>query len=657
MKYFWSCLLLMVANGSPGLFAGSEQWPSFPRLTPHSPVYTPEKKIDARQAKAADQYRDRALLLRGEGDYASAEQYVRRALDIDPSRIDNYLLLGELFEARGMFAEAENEYSIAFLKNPSNPVCFDHLTYVYLKLEKYAEALRACDYAGTVHGEPEMRNVRRGEILERAGQPAAALEEYGRGRWELFWAPKPPRFDAFVLQADLLFREKKYGESTSVLNTALALSGSLSPESNAFVLPRLRALGKTVLVMKEMLARNEFYRSYDPLVIELDRAKPSEKRAKDLLQKMEAAQNQNLGSSQSSNLETALLFVRARFDERFGIGEKELIDSSLAILKRDPAFIPAYLLKARVEEKLDGPVKALNTLREAEARRPGSEEVLSAVAALAKNGGNDFIERAYLERLVKALPASRSVEARFRLAANLDRSGDYVRAMQVIDGIPGTDEARLPVLKLNRDFQFAFGGARVLPPDERIKYFKSLSGRDASMAATGIAVIYETAGIWHQASREMLVALEECWSNEIEPPAFLVRTMDRILSKAAASRTNDAWTERLRARLTQKYGSPGSLAVVNRIRIGELPPVGSTGAKISKTSLEEMLRYTLLSKDETETTVLPAYLEKLLDLAENEVERKRYFGLYFKNEAGRVIRSGEEGDLAGMEKNFRALVA
>lgn len=631
--------------------------PSWPELTPHSPVYTSSKPVSERDAKIADQYRDRALLLRSERDYASAEEYVRRALSIDPSRIDDYLLLGELFEARGMFAEAENEYSIAFLKNPTNPLCFDHLTYVYLKLEKYDEALRACDYASSVHGEPEMRWVRRGEILDRAGQASAALREYARARWELFWAPKPPRFDTFVLEADLLFREKKYSQSAAVLNTALSLSSSLSADSNAFVLPRLRALGKTVPLMKEMLLRNEFYRNDDALVAELDSKKPSERRAKDLIQKTEAAQNQSVGSSLSSNLETAMLFARARFDERFSVQGQEIADAAAAILKRDPAFIPAYLLKARAEESLGGPIKALVTLREAEARAPGQKEVLSAVAALAKNGGNDFIERVYLERLVRLHPDGRSDEARVRLAANLDRSGEYVRALQILNGVQGIDESKFPVLKLNRDFQFAFGANGVLPPEERIKYFKSLADRDQTMAAAGIALIYEKAGIWHQASREILRSLEECWSNEIEPPAYLVRTMDRVLSKAAESKTNDVWSERLRQRLTQKYGSPGSLAVVNRIRLGELPPVGSTGAKLSKTSLEEMLRYTLLSKDEMETALLPTTLEKLIDLAENEVERKRYFRIYFKNEADRVIRSGEEGDLAGMEKNFRALVA
>jgi Tfp pilus assembly protein PilF len=114
------------------------------------------------------------------GQSSQAEEEFRKEMAIEPDLADTYELLGEYYARAGNDNEAEKSFHEALLRNEMMPGSLFGLAKLYLRQEKYTQALTAIDTA--LKFAPNSPNVHflRGRILTKLGRREEGEKELTR---------------------------------------------------------------------------------------------------------------------------------------------------------------------------------------------------------------------------------------------------------------------------------------------------------------------------------------------------------------------------------------------------------------------------------------------------------------------------------------------
>lgn len=148
---------------------------------------------------------------------SSAEQFVRRALAIDPKHIEALNNLGAILIGQGKWAEAVSSFDAVLLVRPQSALALANRGMALLKLARFEDALGSFDKALEITSDPDTL-YGRGNALLKLERAVDALASFN-----LALAMRPGFTEAMTNRASALFDLLRHEEAIQASEQSLAI--------------------------------------------------------------------------------------------------------------------------------------------------------------------------------------------------------------------------------------------------------------------------------------------------------------------------------------------------------------------------------------------------------------------------------------------------
>lgn len=186
------------------------------------------------------------------GDREAALKSFNEALELDPKMATGYVNRGFVLNDLKQAAKASNDFQTALQLDPKYGEAHLGLAYADLQLHRPKPALRQLEATEKILGKSHAWHLARAEAYRQEADFPHAADEY---RTAL--AEDPKDLTTEVAYADVLYRMRKYAESTAALKAALAISPS-DPSIYALMAQVDARQGEREQTMKDIESADRF---------------------------------------------------------------------------------------------------------------------------------------------------------------------------------------------------------------------------------------------------------------------------------------------------------------------------------------------------------------------------------------------------------------
>jgi tetratricopeptide (TPR) repeat protein len=325
-----------------------------------------------------------------------AERELRRVIELDPADAQAYNLLGSIYDSLGQRAEAESSFRKAIELAPSFPAPYNNLAISYLRQKRTDEAIKTFQKLLKLDPQNVTGHYNLGLLYRQVGDLTLSLRHLERAR---ALRPNDPAI-AYNLASTYV--------QAGALNSALPILQALERQPEASQLPEVQNLLGTTLVRLGRL---------DPALAHLQKAVKLDPTGPDNHYKLA------LAWQKKGNLNGALREIQE------------------TIALQQPPVAESYLVLGMIQRERGETEKAEQAFKEAFKIAPDGAATRFALAVLLRDAGH-YQEALRQFQQVKTLRPSANVD--YQLASTYYLVGNFAKALQLLEQIPGAGKATPP---------------------------------------------------------------------------------------------------------------------------------------------------------------------------------------------------------------------